>query len=158
MVVAPQDALTIVAPDPGAVERARAYAKRLDAKLAIVDKRRSQPNVAEVHNVIGEVGGRTALIVDDMVDTGGTLTQVAQAIANAGALDVLASCSHGVLSGPALAKIDASPLSKLIVTDSMPLSPEIRRNPKIVELTIADLMAKAIRNIHDETSVTSLFV
>jgi len=152
------EALTIVAPDPGAVERARAYAKRLDAKLAIVDKRRSQPNVAEVHNVIGEVGGRTALIVDDMVDTGGTLTQVAQAIANAGALDVLASCSHGVLSGPALAKIDASPLSKLIVTDSMPLSPEIKRNPKIVELTIADLMAKAIRNIHDETSVTSLFV
>ena len=151
-------ALTIVAPDPGAVERARAYAKRLDATLAIVDKRRSQPNVAEVHNVIGEVGGRTALIVDDMVDTGGTLTQVAQAIANAGALDVLASCSHGVLSGPALAKIDASPLSKLIVTDSMPLSPEIKRNPKIVELTIADLMAKAIRNIHDETSVTSLFV
>jgi ribose-phosphate pyrophosphokinase len=152
------EALTIVAPDPGAVERARAYAKRLDATLAIVDKRRSQPNVAEVHNVIGEVGGRTALIVDDMVDTGGTLTQVAQAIANAGALDVLASCSHGVLSGPALAKIDASPLSKLIVTDSMPLSPEIKRNPKIVELTIADLMAKAIRNIHDETSVTSLFV
>jgi len=88
------EALTIVAPDPGAVERARAYAKRLDATLAIVDKRRSQPNVAEVHNVIGEVGGRTALIVDDMVDTGGTLTQVAQAIANAGALDVLASCSH----------------------------------------------------------------
>jgi ribose-phosphate pyrophosphokinase len=152
------EALTIVAPDPGAVERARAYAKRLDATLAIVDKRRSQPNVAEVHNVIGEVGGRTALIVDDMVDTGGTLTQVAQAIANAGALDVLASCSHGVLSGPALEKIDASPLSKLIVTDSMPLSPEIKRNPKIVELTIADLMAKAIRNIHDETSVTSLFV
>ncbi len=152
------EALTIVAPDPGAVERARAYAKRLDATLAIVDKRRSLPNVAEVHNVIGEVGGRTALIVDDMVDTGGTLTQVAQAIANAGALDVLASCSHGVLSGPALAKIDASPLSKLIVTDSMPLSPEIKRNPKIVELTIADLMAKAIRNIHDETSVTSLFV
>jgi len=152
------EALTIVAPDPGAVERARAYAKRLDATLAIVDKRRSQPNVAEVHNVIGEVGGRTALIVDDMVDTGGTLTQVAQAIANAGALDVLASCSHGVLSGPALEKIDASPLSKLIVTDSMPLSAEIKRNPKIVELTIADLMAKAIRNIHDETSVTSLFV
>jgi ribose-phosphate pyrophosphokinase len=150
--------LTIVAPDPGAVERARAYAKRLDATLAIVDKRRNQPNVAEVHNVIGDVEGRTALIVDDMVDTGGTLTQVAQAIANAGALDVLASCSHAVLSGQALAKIEASPLSKLIVTDSMPLSPEIRGNPKVVELTIAGLMAKAIRNIHDETSVTSLFV
>ncbi|HET7294888.1 MAG TPA: ribose-phosphate pyrophosphokinase [Vicinamibacteria bacterium] len=150
--------LTIVAPDPGAVERARAYAKRLDATLAIVDKRRTQPNVAEVHNVIGDVEGRTALIVDDMVDTGGTLTQVAQAIAKAGARDVLASCSHGVLSGQALGKIEASPLSRLIVTDSMPLSPEIKENPKIVELSIAELMAKAIRNIHDETSVTSLFV
>ena len=150
--------LTIVAPDPGAVERARAYAKRLDARLAIVDKRRSQPNVAEVHNVISDVEGRTALIVDDMVDTGGTLHQVAQAIHGAGAREVLASCSHGVLSGQAIAKIDAAPLSKLIVTDSMPLSPEIKRNPKIVVLTIAELMAKAIRNIHDETSVTSLFV
>src|SRR5262245_43473135 len=152
------DSLTIVAPDPGAVERARAYAKRLDATLAIVDKRRSQPNVAEVHNVIGDVEGRTALIVADMVATGGTLTQVAQAIHNAGAREVLASSSHGVLSGQALDKIDASPLSKLIVTDSMPRSDEIKRNPKIVELTIADLMAKAIRNIHEESSVTSLFV
>ncbi len=150
--------LTIVSPDAGGVERARAYAKRLDASLAIVDKRRDQPNVAEVHHVIGDVEGRTALIVDDIVDTGGTLGQVARAIKDAGAREVLASCSHGVLSGKALEKIEASPLSKLIVTDSIPFSEEKRRSKKIVVLTIADLMAKAIQNIHEETSVTSLFV
>jgi ribose-phosphate pyrophosphokinase len=150
--------LTIVSPDAGGVERARAYAKRLDASLAIVDKRRDQPNVAEVHHVIGDVEGRTALIVDDIVDTAGTLGQVAQAIEKAGAREVLASCSHGVLSGKALEKIDASPLSKLIVTDSIPLSEEKKRSSKIVVLSVADLLARAIRNIHDETSVTSLFV
>jgi ribose-phosphate pyrophosphokinase len=150
--------LTIVSPDAGGVERARAYAKRLDATLAIVDKRREQPNVAEVHHVIGDVEGRTALIVDDIVDTAGTLGQVAQAIKKAGAREVLASCSHGVLSGKAVEKIEASPLSKLIVTDSIPLSEEKKRSPKIVVLTVADLLARAIRNIHDETSVTSLFV
>jgi len=150
--------LTIVSPDAGGVERARAYAKRLDASLAIVDKRRETPNVAEVHNVIGEVEGRTALIVDDIVDTGGTLAQVAGAIQKAGAKDVLASCSHGVLSGHALEKIEKSPLSKLIVTDSIPLTEEKRRSAKIVVLSIAELMAKAIRNIHEEASVTSLFI
>jgi ribose-phosphate pyrophosphokinase len=150
--------LTIVSPDAGGVERARAYAKRLDAALAIVDKRRDQPNVAEVHHVIGDVEGRTALIVDDIVDTAGTLAQVAQAIKNAGASEVLASCSHGVLSGKALAKIEASPLSKLIVTDSIPSTDDKKRSPKIVVLPIADLMARAIQNIHEETSVTSLFV
>jgi ribose-phosphate pyrophosphokinase len=150
--------LTLVSPDAGGVERTRAYAKRLDASLAIVDKRRETPNVAEVHHVIGDVEGRTCLIVDDIVDTGGTLAQVAGAIKNAGAADVLASCSHGVLSGRALEKIEASPLSKLIVTDSIPLSPEKQRCPKIVVLSIAELMAKAIRNIHEESSVTSLFI
>jgi len=150
--------LTIVSPDAGGVERARAYAKRLDAALAIVDKRRDQPNVAEVHHVIGEVEGRTALIVDDMVDTGGTLGEVANALKHAGAREVIASCSHAVLSGKALEKIEASPLSKLIVTDSIPLSEEQKRSPKIVVLSIAELLGKAIRNIHDETSVTSLFV
>jgi ribose-phosphate pyrophosphokinase len=150
--------LTIVSPDAGGVERARAYAKRLDASLAIVDKRRDQPNVAEVHHVIGDVEGRTALIVDDIVDTAGTLGQVAQAIKNAGAREVIASCSHAVLSGKALAKIEASPLSKLIVTDSIPLSEEKKASPKVVVLSIAELLGKAIRNIHDETSVTSLFV
>jgi len=150
--------LTVVSPDAGGVERARAYAKRLEAALAIVDKRRDAPNVAEVHNVIGDVAGRTALIVDDIVDTAGTLAQVAQAIKNAGATVVLASSSHAVLSGKALEKIEASPLSKLIVTDSIPQGEERRRSGKIVVLPIAELMGKAIRNIHEEASVTSLFV
>jgi ribose-phosphate pyrophosphokinase len=149
--------LTVVSPDAGGVERARAYAKRLDATLAIVDKRRDQPNVAEVHNVIGEVEGRTALIVDDIVDTGGTLAKVAEAIKAAGAREVLASSSHAVLSGDAIQRMARSPLSKLIVTDSIPLAPE-KRIDKIVVLSIAELLAKAIRNIHEETSVTSLFV
>jgi ribose-phosphate pyrophosphokinase len=149
--------LTVVSPDAGGVERARAYAKRLDANLAIVDKRRDQPNVAEVHNVIGDVEGRTALIVDDIVDTGGTLTKVAEAIKEAGATEVLASCSHGVLSGNAIERIAMSSLSKLLITDSIPLAPE-KRIDKIVQLSIADLMAKAIKNIHEESSVTSLFV
>jgi ribose-phosphate pyrophosphokinase len=149
--------LTVVSPDAGGVERARAYAKRLDATLAIVDKRRDQPNVAEVHNVIGDVEGRTALIVDDIVDTGGTLAKVAEAIKAAGAREVLASSSHAVLSGDAIQRMARSPLSKLIVTDSIPLAPE-KKIDKIVVLSIAELLAKAIRNIHEETSVTSLFV
>ncbi len=150
--------LTVVSPDAGGVERARAYAKRLDAPLAIVDKRRDRPNVAEVHNVIGDVVGRTALIVDDLVDTAGTLAKVAQAVKEAGAREVLASASHAVLSGRALEMIEGSPLSRLLVTDSLPLAPEKQRCPKIVVLSIAELMARAIRNIHEETSVTSLFV
>ncbi|HVO09699.1 MAG TPA: ribose-phosphate pyrophosphokinase [Vicinamibacteria bacterium] len=150
--------LTVISPDAGGVERARAYAKRLDAALAIVDKRRDQPNVAEVHNVIGDVEGRTALIVDDIVDTAGTLTKVAEAIKAAGAREVLASCTHPVLSGHALERIEKSPLSTLIVTDSLPLTAEKRACSKIVVLTIAELLARAIKNIHEETSVTSLFV
>jgi ribose-phosphate pyrophosphokinase len=150
--------LTIVSPDAGGVERARAYAKRLDAALAIVDKRRDQPNVAEVHHVIGDVDGRTALIVDDIVDTAGTLAQVGQAIKHAGAREVYASCSHAVLSGQAITKIEKSPISKLIVTDSIPLAEEKKRSGKIVVLSVAELLGKAIKNIHDEASVTSLFV
>jgi ribose-phosphate pyrophosphokinase len=150
--------LTVVSPDAGGVERARAYAKRLDAALAIVDKRREAPNVAEVHQVVGDVEGRSALIVDDMVDTGGTLAKVAHAIKEAGAREVLASSSHAVLSGQAVEKIEKSPLSKLIVTDSIPLAEEKRRSGKVVVLSIAELMGKAIRNIHEEASVTSLFV
>jgi len=150
--------LTVVSPDAGGVERARAYAKRLEATLAIVDKRRETANVAEVHHVVGDVEGRTALIVDDIVDTGGTLAKVAQAIREAGAREVLASCSHPVLSGDALEKIEASPLSRLIVSDSIPVSEQKRRSGKIVVLSIAELMGKAIRNIHEEASVTSLFV
>jgi ribose-phosphate pyrophosphokinase len=150
--------LTVVSPDAGGVERARAYAKRLEAALAIVDKRRETPNVADVHRVIGDVEGRTALIVDDIVDTGGTLAKVAQALKAAGAREVLASASHPVLSGQAIEKIDQSPLSKLIVTDSIPVSEEKRRCEKIVVLTIGELMGKAIQSIHEETSITSLFV
>ena len=127
--------------------------------LAIVDKRRDQPNVAEVHHVIGDVEGRTALIVDDIVDTAGTLTKVAEALKAAGAREVLASCSHAVLSGHAIERIEKSPLSKLIVTDSHPARPgEASDCGKIVVLTIAELLARAIKNIHEETSVTSLFV
>jgi ribose-phosphate pyrophosphokinase len=150
--------LTVVSPDAGGVERARAYAKRLDASLAIVDKRREAPNVAEVHLVVGDVDGRSALIVDDMVDTGGTLAKVAQAIKEAGAREVLASSSHAVLSGHAVERIDASPLSRLIVTDSVPVAEAKKRSGKVVVLSIAELMGKAIRNIHEEASVTSLFV
>jgi ribose-phosphate pyrophosphokinase len=150
--------LTVVSPDAGGVERARAYAKRLEATLAIVDKRRESPNVAEVHHVVGEVEGRTCLIVDDMVDTAGTLAKVAKALKEAGAGEVLASSSHAVLSGNAIDKIAQSPLSRLIVTDSMPQSEEKLRCEKIVVLSIGELMGKAIRNIHEEASVTSLFV
>ena len=150
--------LTVVSPDAGGVERARAYAKRLEATLAIVDKRRESPNVAEVHHVVGEVEGRTCLIVDDMVDTAGTLAKVAKALKEAGAGEVLASSSHAVLSGNAIEKIAQSPLSRLIVTDSMPQSEEKLRCEKIVVLSIGELMGKAIRNIHEEASVTSLFV
>jgi ribose-phosphate pyrophosphokinase len=150
--------LVVVSPDAGGVERARAYAKRLDASLAIVDKRRDQPNVAEVHHVIGDVEGRTALVVDDMVDTAGTLTKVAEALKTAGAREVLASCSHPVLSGHAIERLEKSPLAKLIVTDSIPLTPEKLASGRIVVLTISGLLGRAIRNIHEETSVTSLFV
>jgi ribose-phosphate pyrophosphokinase len=150
--------LTVVSPDAGGVERARAYAKRLEAALAIVDKRREVANEAEVHHVVGDVVGRTALIVDDIVDTAGTLAKVAAAIKGAGAREVLASCSHAVLSGQALSKIEASPLSKLLVTDSIPPSETTRRSDRITTLSVAELLAKAIRNIHEEASVTSLFV
>ena len=150
--------IVVVSPDAGGVERARAYAKRLDARLAIVDKRRDQPNVAEVHHVIGDVEGRTALIVDDIVDTAGTLTKVAEAIKAAGAREVFASCSHPVLSGHAIERIERSPLAKLIVTDSLPLAKEKLAGGKIEVLSIAELLGRAIKNIHEETSVTSLFV
>ncbi|HLA79811.1 MAG TPA: ribose-phosphate pyrophosphokinase [Vicinamibacteria bacterium] len=150
--------LTVVSPDAGGVERARAYAKRLDAALAIVDKRRDTPNVAEVHRVVGEVEGRTAMIVDDIVDTGGTLAKVAEAVKKAGAREVLASSTHAVLSRDAVQRIEASPLSKLIVTDSMPLGEDKSRSEKVVVLSVAELLSKAIRNIHEEASVTSLFV
>ncbi|MEO8359334.1 MAG: ribose-phosphate pyrophosphokinase [Vicinamibacteria bacterium] len=151
------DDLCVVSPDAGGVERARAYAKRLGASLVIVDKRRETANVAEVHHVIGEVAGKTCLIVDDLVDTAGTLCKVAEAISAAGAGRILASASHGVLSGNAVRNINASKISQLILTDSIEEKPE-RKSDKIVVLPIGELMGKAIQNIHEEASVTSLFI
>jgi ribose-phosphate pyrophosphokinase len=149
--------LCVVSPDAGGVERARAYAKRLGATLAIVDKRRETANVAEVHNVIGDVSGKTVLIVDDLVDTAGTLCKVAEALTEAGAGKILASASHAVLSGNAVKNINASRISQLIVTDSIEERPD-RKSDKIVVLPIGELMGKAIQNIHEEASVTSLFI
>ena len=150
--------LTIVAPDAGGAERARAYAKRLDAELAVIDKRRSDDGTAEVMNVIGEVGGRTCVIADDIIDTAGTIQKAAQALMDAGAERVLACAVHGVLSGPALERIDKSPLERLVVTNTIPMAEKRLKCGKVVELSVARLLGQAIRSIHEETSVSSLFV
>src|SRR5687767_1861719 len=150
--------LTIVSPDAGGAERARAYAKRLDAELAIIDKRRTEDGKAEVMNVIGEVGGRTCIIQDDIIDTAGTIQKAALALKEAGAERVLACAVHGVLSGPAIERIEKSPLDQLIVTNSVPLRGEAHNCKKIVVLSVARLLGQAIRNSHEETSVSSLFV
>src|SRR5215203_6034001 len=152
------DGLTIVSPDAGGAERARAYAKRLDAELAIVDKRRSDDGTAEVMNVIGDVEGRTCILQDDIIDTAGTIQKAATALKDSGAERVLACAVHGVLSGPAIDRIDKSPLDQLIITNSVPLSSEGQKCRKIVVLSVARLLGQAIRNIHEETSVSSLFV
>ncbi len=150
--------LTIVAPDAGGAERARAYAKRLGAGLAVVDKRRSDAGTAEVMNVIGDVSGRTCILQDDIVDTAGTMQKGAIALKNAGAERVLACAVHGVLSGPAIERIEQSPIERMIVTNTIPLSPERARCGKIDVLSVARLLAQAIRSIHEESSVSSLFV
>ena len=151
--------LTIVAPDAGGAERARAYAKRLGAELAVVDKRRStETGAAEVMNVIGDVEGRTCILQDDIVDTAGTMQKAATALKQAGAARVLASAVHGVLSGPAIDRIEQSPIEKLIVTNTIRLSEHQARCQKIVVLSVAGLLAQAIRSIHEESSVSSLFV
>ena len=150
--------LTIVSPDAGGAERARAYAKRLDAELAVVDKRRTEDGTAEVMNVIGDVEGRTCILQDDIIDTAGTIQKAATALRDAGAERVLACAVHGVLSGPAIERIDKSPLDQLIVTNTIPLSVEAQQCKKIVVLSVARLLGQAIRNIHEETSVSSLFV
>ena len=150
--------LTIVSPDAGGAERARAYAKRLDAELAIIDKRRTDDGTAEVMNVIGVVEGRTCIIQDDIIDTAGTITKAASALKNNGADRVLACAVHGVLSGPAIDRIEKSPIDKLIVTNTIPPSSASRNHPKIVVLTVARLLGQAIKSIHEETSVSSLFV
>ena len=150
--------LTIVSPDAGGAERARAYAKRLDAELAIVDKRRNEEGTAEVMNVIGDVQGRTCILQDDIIDTAGTIQKAAVGLKEAGAERVLACAVHGVLSGPALDRIEKSPIDQLIVTNTIALNGQAQQSRKIVVLSVARLLGQAIRNIHEETSVSSLFV
>jgi ribose-phosphate pyrophosphokinase len=150
--------LTIVSPDAGGAERARAYAKRIDAELAIIDKRRSEDGSAEVMNVIGDVQGRTCILQDDIIDTAGTIQKGASALKAAGAERVLACAVHGVLSGPAIDRIENSPLDQLIVTNTIPLCANAQQCKKIVVLSVARLLGQAIRSIHEETSVSSLFV
>jgi ribose-phosphate pyrophosphokinase len=150
--------LTIVSPDAGGAERARAYAKRLGGELAIIDKRRSEDGTAEVMHVIGEVSGRTCIIQDDIIDTAGTITKAAGALKANGAARIIACAVHGVLSGPAIERIEKSPIDKLIVTNTIPLSAQGRACGKIHVLSVARLLGQAIKSIHEETSVSSLFV
>src|SRR5919107_5631907 len=150
--------LTVVAPDTGGAERARAYAKRLNAELALCDKRREKANVAEVMNVVGDVRGRNCLIVDDMCDTGGSLTKVAAALLEAGADRVHACFTHPVLSGRACERLAESEIERVVTTNTIPLHDKACRERKINVLSIAPLLAKAIKSIHEETSVSSLFV
>lgn len=150
--------LVIVSPDAGGTERARAYAKRLQSSLAMIDKRRSKPNESEVMNVIGDVEGKTAIIVDDMVDTAGTLTQAAQALRDQGAKKIFACATHGVLSGPALERIDKSVLSALVVTNTISQGEAILKHPKIKVLSMAALLGETISRINHSDSVSSLFV
>ena len=155
---APLPDLTVVAPDTGGAERARAYAKRLNAELALCDKRRERANVAEVMNVVGDVEGRSCLIVDDMCDTGGSLTKVARALKEAGANRIQACFTHAVLSGRAAMHLEKSDIEKIVVTNTIPLNSKAAEMSNIKVLSIAPLLAKAIKSIHEETSVSSLFV
>lgn len=149
---------TIVSPDAGGVERARDFATRLDASLAIIDKRRVGPNVVAEMNIIGEVKGQTAVLLDDMVDTAGTLTMAAEALKREGAKRILSCCTHPVLSGPAIQKISDSPLEELIVTNTIPLRSAADKCKKIKVLSVAHLIGEAIRRTHEAQSISSLFV
>ncbi|MFC1532791.1 ribose-phosphate pyrophosphokinase [Thermodesulfobacteriota bacterium] len=152
------DGLVIVSPDAGGVERARAFAKRLSASLAIIDKRRDAPNIAEAMNIIGEVEGKTAIILDDMVDTAGTLTQGANALKNRGADSIYACCTHPVLTGPSIERINESPIDQLVITDTIPLKNEAQDCKKIHVLSVAELLGEAIKRIFNSDSVSTLFV
>jgi ribose-phosphate pyrophosphokinase len=149
--------LTIVSPDAGGVERARAYAKRLGASLAIIDKRRVAANKTEVMNIIGDVEGRNVFVVDDIIDTAGTLIHSVEALFAKGAKSISASCTHAVLSGPAISRINASNLDQVVTTNSMPTSDKEQDCSKLKALSIAELLAEAIKRIHNEDSVSSLF-
>ena len=151
------DDVIVVSPDAGGVERARAFAQRLDANLAIVDKRREGPNQAQVMNIIGDVNGRHVLLIDDMIDTAGTVVETAKACAENGASAIWAVCTHPVLSGPAVERIHASCLTEVVATNSIPLQGSTRLCSKIRILSVAPLLGEAIRRIHEEQSVTSLF-
>ncbi len=148
--------VVVVSPDAGGVERARAFAKRLDAELAIIDKRRPRANVADVMNVIGDVKGKTAILLDDMVDTAGTLCKDAEALKSFGATRIFAATSHGVLSGPAMERINKSPIEELMISNSIPLKG--KTSPKVTVLSVAPLLAEAIKRIHEDQSVSQLFV
>ncbi len=150
--------ITVVSPDAGGTERARVFAKKINAPLAIIDKRRDAPNVSKVMYVIGEVKDRDALIIDDMIDTGGTLVQAANALKEKGAKRVFAACTHAVLSGPAIERLNNSVLEEVIVTDTIPVYDKKEKCPKIKVLTVAHLLGEAIKRIHEETSISSLFV
>jgi ribose-phosphate pyrophosphokinase len=152
------DDLVIVSPDAGGVERARAIAKRLHAGLAIVDKRRTAPNTAEVMNVIGEVEGRNTVVLDDIIDTAGTLVKTAEALREKGAREVVAVGIHGVLSGPALERLAAAPLGHVLITNTTPVEDKVARCSKLRSLSVAPLLGEAIKRIHEGSSVSSLFV
>lgn len=153
-----QDDLVIVSPDPGGVERARAFAKRLECSLAIIDKRREAPSVAQVMNIIGEVEGKKVVIVDDMVDTAGTLSMAVEALKEKGAKQISTCCTHAVLSGPAIRLIERSALKELVVSDTIPLKKEAISCAKLKVLSVAELLGEAIKRIYQESSVSSLFV
>lgn len=149
---------TVVSPDAGGVERARAFAKRMDSPLAIIDKRRTEVNIAEVMHIIGEVEGQDCLIVDDLIDTAGTLVKAAEALLEKGARSVRACATHAVLSGPAVERIEQSDLIEVVVTNSIPLRPEAEACERVRTLSVAPLLAQAIRSIHEDGSVSTLFV
>jgi ribose-phosphate pyrophosphokinase len=150
--------LIVVSPDAGGVERARAFAKRLTASLGIIDKRREDKNVAQVMNIIGDVEGKEVVMIDDMVDTAGTLTESAEALWKKGAKCVYACCTHGVLSGPAIERLNQSSLTELIMTNTIPLQGDATDCNKIKVISVADLFGEAIKRIHEDESVSSLFV
>ena len=154
----PTGSCIVVSPDAGGVERARSFAKRLNAPLAIIDKRRTEVNVAEVMNIIGDVSGKHCLIVDDLVDTGGTLVKGVEALLNQGGKSVTACATHAVLSGPAVERISASPLLELVVTNTIPLMPAAAACKKIRVLSVAQLLARAIQSIHEGGSISTLFI
>jgi ribose-phosphate pyrophosphokinase len=152
------DNTVVVSPDTGGVERARAFGKRLGASLAIIDKRREGPNEAQVMNIIGNVQGKRVIILDDMIDTAGTVVQAANAMKEAGALEVAVCCTHPILSGPALDRIEGSDIKELVVTDTIPLNDQAKKCKRIKVLSVSGLLSEAVRRIYYNDSVSSLFI